>query len=1213
MPHGTDPKADAPRLSPDGALHFESQAAFVRVFDGFLSKGGLPVKPDKPLEPLAAVTVRFGDGAAEVEAQVVMIQQDVTVLRLTEALPPTVAVMVESARNAPPSPSPTANPFATKPTKTAQAPAPTSPATKFVDDRPTLEGTTLFFSDYAHAKALEKSLLSQLSVRATGQASNASQVNLVVGTHRADLAIGCDVVKEGPDVVTIRFEDIGALAGAFRALLTLAEKDKPAAPRVEIAPHQSDEVEKAEIDGALASFLGVPSPPAEDAPKSNNPFATRAEEAHAPPSEPEPIAEPAPPDVKFVDDRPTLQNDTLFFSDHAHAKEHERKILSSLSVEATGAASDLSAVHLAIGPHQADFPLPCSIASNSADVVDVRFSDIGSLAGAFRALLILAEKSAPAQPPPPPSPEVSAKIQSSEEDKAAINDALANFLGGETQVRPTETPPPVEDIFAPAPAAAEVPKDLFDVPKTGSEDELAAIVDAFDVTPADVSDILDIQAPPVQERTDSLEITVFDITEATAEPVSHASNEATAPPVAPPPRDFAGPTPAPCSLVDDTLQFSAASLAEVREGFETLGMIWATVDDAAAIDPHVERKVRVQVGEKMVDAAMRAVAMPGPPGTCLLRILDVSALGAILDASAPASGGDEDEPGQQPQQPTFAKLRGTSLAFDDIEVLKAARQQIEAEGSIGVKCLTTPPARLTLSANVSGASLGTGWPASCAVGGGHATLTFDRPAAVLEAMSLFLAAFDDATTAGAEMAAPTLSGHFLNFAHANLARIAASEIEEHQAILVTPTVAVTPDETRNVRFQVAERPLPDAFEIRLQPAHDGKAIAFFDGDAAKEVAQLLHAAIAAPSHTVGISPTEVAEAVLKKSGRLRNPSSASELLSIPIATAPKPSDVQTPSTPLLLRLLMGKAGTTHVRIRQTASDREVAFDVVDGREIFSAVPIAKLASSLAFQDGTYAIESADKVQPGQKQMLTVSLIGELLRALIRRVTVDALAAGFPHAEETPILTDRGARLLEAIGLSSTQTRLAKLKFNGKESAENLADGLRVPLLGWELFYVLEIMGGIDWTAPEIVTEVRRKDPLEVEWELLQTRDDFDALGLHWSTAPRHIEPAYAQAKERYGPQSNAATRRPDLAKQILGRMTSAYERLKDAKSRREYRKAAFSLNWTQQSDLMLSHAKLATYRGDMSEARDLLEGILDFQSNAEASALLKKLEKANLV
>ena len=142
---------------------------------------------------------------------------------------------------------------------------------------------------------------------------------------------------------------------------------------------------------------------------------------------------------------------------------------------------------------------------------------------------------------------------------------------------------------------------------------------------------------------------------------------------------------------------------------------------------------------------------------------------------------------------------------------------------------------------------------------------------------------DDATTAGAEMAAPTLSGHFLNFAHANLARIAASEIEEHQAILVTPTVAVTPDETRNVRFQVAERPLPDAFEIRLQPAHDGKAIAFFDGDAAKEVAQLLHAAIAAPSHTVGISPTEVAEAVLKKSGRLRNPSSASELLSIPIA------------------------------------------------------------------------------------------------------------------------------------------------------------------------------------------------------------------------------------------------------------------------------------------------------------------------------------------
>ncbi len=311
---------------------------------------------------------------------------------------------------------------------------------------------------------------------------------------------------------------------------------------------------------------------------------------------------------------------------------------------------------------------------------------------------------------------------------------------------------------------------------------------------------------------------------------------------------------------------------------------------------------------------------------------------------------------------------------------------------------------------------------------------------------------------------------------------------------------------------------------------------------------------------------------------------------------------------------MGGTGTVHVRIRQSGSEREIEFDVVNGREVYAAVPIAKLAFSLAFQDGTYALENAKKPTPGHKQMLTVSLIGELVRALTRRITPEALETGFPNLHLSPTLTDRGTRLLEAIGLSSTQTRLAKVKFVGTENAQMLVESMRVPMLGWELFYAMEVMGGLDWIEPELqVVEDSTKDPLAAELDDLKTRDDFDALGLHWSTAPRHIDGAYERAKERFGPSSPAAKRKPDLAKPIFAHLTAAYERLKSPGSRRDYRKQTFSLNWSQQCDLMLSHAKLATYRGDMSEARDLLEGILDFHTNAEASALLKKLEKAGLV
>ena len=114
-----------------------------------------------------------------------------------------------------------------------------------------------------------------------------------------------------------------------------------------------------------------------------------------------------------------------------------------------------------------------------------------------------------------------------------------------------------------------------------------------------------------------------------------------------------------------------------------------------------------------------------------------------------------------------------------------------------------------------------------------------------------------------------------------------------------------------------------------------------------------------------------------------------------------------------------------------------------------------------------------------------------------------------------------------------------------------------------------------------------------------------------------MDPANAAASALYSGALQAAQQSvtvPAAQKELdkaTDRIDEAFAVLGDATKRQAYRRATFNMVWPHQATLLVQQAKLAIYRKDVAEARDLLAAAQDLSPSPEARVLLDTLNRTS--
>ncbi len=364
------------------------------------------------------------------------------------------------------------------------------------------------------------------------------------------------------------------------------------------------------------------------------------------------------------------------------------------------------------------------------------------------------------------------------------------------------------------------------------------------------------------------------------------------------------------------------------------------------------------------------------------------------------------------------------------------------------------------------------------------------------------------------------------------------------------------------------------------------------------------------------TPAEGSRAVgkaltLPTKGRLWNPMTPKELMKIAAHRPVLDDDLARPSVPLLLRWLRTTRGVLRVEL-STAGQPVHSLIVVDGREVRSPVSLQTLGRAVGAGVYDYVVTEIPKAPQLSHTGRTLHLIVEALRALISAHEPEALALAFPHTKETRLVRAVSS-VVDALGFSGPHARLIKSSLSGDDVIENVVRGAAGARVAWDVLIVLELFGGLSF----VVGEPRRPTPTsmsgvgammnEVNPLALLAKDHFAVLGLHWSSSPTEIGPAFQRTRADHQP---GALKRPASAsdaEQLLRRIDEAYLVLNDVEARRAYRRATFNMVWPHQAQIMVAQAKLALYRKDLLEARNLLLAAQDVSPSTEAAELLALL------
>ena len=352
--------------------------------------------------------------------------------------------------------------------------------------------------------------------------------------------------------------------------------------------------------------------------------------------------------------------------------------------------------------------------------------------------------------------------------------------------------------------------------------------------------------------------------------------------------------------------------------------------------------------------------------------------------------------------------------------------------------------------------------------------------------------------------------------------------------------------------------------------------------------------------------------VLPMSGKLWNPTTPAEILRLPVHRLVTEADLKRPSVPLLLRWLRTTKGVLKVDL---SADGQPVHSIicVDGRELRSPVSMQTLGRALGAPVYDYDVTELPRAPSLTNTGRTLHLIAEVVRALLSPHDPEAIAAAFPSNKDARLVR-AVTSVVEALGFQGPHARIIKSSLQGDEQIESITRGATGARVAWDVLVVLELFGGLTY----VTGEPRRPTPATSQSGIgsvlpdalaLLSKDHFGVLGLHWSSSPTEVPSAYQKARADYLPGGMKRPASAADADKLLQRLEEAFKVLNDTEARRAYRRATYNMVWAHQAQILVAQAKLALYRKDLHEARNLLLTAQDLWGTPEAQEMLAILDR----
>lgn len=212
----------------------------------------------------------------------------------------------------------------------------------------------------------------------------------------------------------------------------------------------------------------------------------------------------------------------------------------------------------------------------------------------------------------------------------------------------------------------------------------------------------------------------------------------------------------------------------------------------------------------------------------------------------------------------------------------------------------------------------------------------------------------------------------------------------------------------------------------------------------------------------------------------------------------------------------------------------------------------------------------------------------------------------PYMGRYPLKTDRLTPAILGVAFTEKERKTLTEVADGSIT---LKDVFALSLLGRvgtaRLFLIAGLLGFIEYRMtplPKGGIEVLEEE-LRRTLERMQADDHFTRLGIHWTTHPSKIEPAFQRMKERWGPEASVrkqSEKAAQLSEKIYALILESYEVLKQQDSRRAYRanllgqaKLEFG------TEFLYKQAHLARFRGELDKAREIIESAIDILPKKE--------------
>lgn len=290
------------------------------------------------------------------------------------------------------------------------------------------------------------------------------------------------------------------------------------------------------------------------------------------------------------------------------------------------------------------------------------------------------------------------------------------------------------------------------------------------------------------------------------------------------------------------------------------------------------------------------------------------------------------------------------------------------------------------------------------------------------------------------------------------------------------------------------------------------------------------------------------------------------------------------------------------------------------RDLVDAIRSAKqgaLERLMSIPDGTFEFTRTDRAPPALDPV-ALDLNQFVVRYVRERTRTAYLAELEPFLVSLmgryPVKTDRLTPAIAGVVFTDKERKTLQEVADGSIT---LKDVFALSLLGRNgtarLFLIAGLLGFVEYRMsplPKGGIEVFEAE-LKKNLDRVESEDYFTRLGIHWTSHPSKIEPAFQRAVEKWGPGSSArrqSERSAQLVDAVFARMVEAYEVLSDMERRRSYRRDLLGQAKLEfGTDFLFKQAHLARFRGEIAKAREIIESALDIIPKQEFEDFRKAL------